>query len=672
MTAIGGVISIDGRPVGPECAAALREGLQVYGRDAWDEWRYGTGAGGGSARGASTPVTSGAAGSAQSSGVLVRALLRTLPEDAHDRQPMWHEPSGTAMVFDGRIDNRDEIARALDVPPADLAQMADSDLALRAALAWDMAAAERLRGAFAFACWQPARRRLWLARDGMGHRPLFWHRSSGMIAFASMPSGILALPGVSRALDELEVARILMLKMQSGAQSVHAAIQRAEAGRTIEFVDGDVRIRRFHALDARRELRLARDDDYVDAFREALDRAVARCLRSCGPVVSQLSSGYDSSTVTATAARLLAVRGERMLAYTAVPRPGFSGPVVKGREADESTAAAALVARLPSVDHIKISGAGLSVLECARKGARLMCRPLRNPTNTPWMFAITDDAVARGAKVVLTGQCGNATISLTGRQLPQVLFAQGRVIEWWHEAVATRRRSGRRGPRGWLGLVRGSAIPLLPDWFMRWHRRQQYGTSDTPPLWSSINPELYSHWRARGELEGLGLHGRSGTAEHARSETITMLERIELGEHAAMKNAAGIDLRDPTKDQDLAEFCISMPLEQLCRGGQTRWLLRRAMAGVLPPEIMDCKAKGIQAADWFEAIGAELPQFRAEAAALAQSAQVRHFIDVDGLQRTLNRWPTGGWDRADVNTEFHFRMPRGLTVGMFVHRAAHQ
>ena len=641
MTAIAGIIAQDPARLAPESLGGWRDALRQYGRDAWDEWRH-------------------------PGGVLARALLRTLPEDVHDRQPLWHEPSGTALVFDGRIDNRDEIAAALGMPPAECAQLADSALALRAALKWDTGAAERLRGAFAVACWQPARRRLWLARDAMGHRPLFWHQSDDLIAFASMPPALRALPFVPRTLDELEVARMLMLEMHAGAQSVHSAIQRAEPGRVVEFTDGAVRVHRFHALDSTRELRLARDEDYVDAFREALDRAVTRCLRSCGPVASQLSSGYDSSTVTAVAARLLAARGERLTAYTAVPREGFAGPVPKGREADESIAAAALVARLPNVDHIRIRGAGRSVLGCAREGARLMGRPLRNPTNTPWMFAIADDAAARGAKVVLTGQCGNATISLTGGQLMQVLLAQGRLGDWWCEAAAARQRNGRSMLRGWVGILRSSMQPLMPEWVARWRQRRHLGSDVTPPSWSPIEPSLYARWRREGELEGIRLQGRSRSAQQVRAHVIDMLDGIEMGEHTAVSNAVGVDLRDPTKDQDLVEFCVSVPLEQLCRGGQTRWLLRRAMAGVLPPEIIDCKSKGYQSADWFEQVGAELPQWREEVAALAHCAAARHFIDVDGLEKSLQNWPTGGWETFAVNQEFHYRLIRGTAVGMFI------
>ena len=665
MTAIGGIIRTDGSVASDDFASAMRHGLEIYGRDAWDEWRYA--ANGADVRGAS--ATGGLANGARASGILARALLRTLPEDVHDRQPLWHAPSGTALVFDGRIDNRDEIARALDLSVAELASMADSDVAMRAVLAWDMGAAERLRGAFAFACWQPARRRLWLARDAMGHRPLFWHQSGGLLAFASMPAGLLALPGMSHELDELEVARVLMLTMHSGTQSIYRVIQRVEAGRVVEICygsgngSGDVRVHRFYALDPNRELRLARDDDYVEAFREALDRAVARCLRSSGPVASQLSSGFDSSTVTAVAARLLAARGERLTAYTAVPRPGFGGPVAKGREADESIAAAALVARLPNVDHVKISGWGRSVLESTRRASQLLGRPVRNPCNQPWMNAITEDAAARGAKVMLTGQCGNATISLTGRQLLQVLFAQGRLLDWWREARAIRRRAPLRG---WLGLVRQSVHPLVPMWVLVLRDRDRLGSSDAPPAWSAINPSIYAAWRRAGQLEALRIHSRARSPAGVRAELIHMLERMEIGEHSTASHVRGLDLRDPTKDQDLAEFCVSVPLDQLCRAGETRWLLRRAMRDALPPEILYCPAKGIQAADWFEYLTAELPRIRAEVEALQGSADAIRLLNLNALRVSVGQWPTDGWTDPTVVLRSHLQLIRGVTVGSFI------
>ena len=669
MTAIGGIIRTDGHAVGCDFAGAMRRGLEIYGRDTWDEWRYGAnGAEARGANGADVGSTSagagGAVGASGASGILMRALLRTLPEDVHDRQPLWHAPSGTALVFDGRIDNREEMARALDVPAGGLASMADSDVAMRAVLAWDTAAAERLRGAFAFACWQPARRRLWLARDAMGHRPLFWHRSGGLLAFASMPAGLLALPGMSHELDELQVARMLMLVMHSGSQSIYCEIQRVEAGCMAEIAygsgsgSGDVRVHRFHALDPNRELRLVRDDDYVEAFREVLDRAVARCLRSNGPIASQLSSGYDSSTVTAVAAQLLAARGERLTAYTAVPRPGFGGPVAKGREADESIAAAALVARLPNVDHVRISGWGRSVLESTRRASQLLGRPVRNPCNQLWMDAISEDAAARGAKVMLTGQCGNATISLQGRQLLQVLFAQGRFVSWWRECSAMRRRPS------WISLLKQSVRPLVPDWLLRMRDPEMSGGRMRPPAWSAICPKLYAKWHARGELEGMRIHSRALRRKGVRMDVIRMLERIEMGEYSAASNARGLDLRDPTKDQDLVEFCVSVPLEQLWRGGTNRWLLRRAMAGVLPPQILECPAKGIQAADWFEHLTAELPQLRAEVARLRRSAATR-YLDLDALQSAADDWPQERWTDQEVITKWHYMLSRGLAVGMF-------
>jgi asparagine synthase (glutamine-hydrolysing) len=282
------------------------------------------------------------------------------------------------------------------------------------------------------------------------------------------------------------------------------------------------------------------------------------------------------------------------------------------------------------------------------------------------MNAITEDAAARGAKVMLTGQCGNATISLTGRQLLQVLFAQGRLLDWWREARAIRRRAPLRG---WLGLVRQSVHPLVPDWVLHLRDPGMSGGRAGPPGWSPISPTLYAKWRSRGELEGLRIHSRAMSGAGARQEAIRMLEHIELGEHSTVSNAHGLDLRDPTKDQDLTEFCVSVPLEQLSRGGTNRWLLRRVMAGELPPEILECQAKGIQAADWFEYLTAELPQLRAEVDALYGSSLTIKVVHVDALHAAVQDWPNGGWADPAVIRARHYRLTRGLAVGMFITEA---
>ena len=159
-------------------------------------------------------------------------------------------------------------------------------------------------------------------------------------------------------------------------------------------------------------------------------------LRSSGLIASHLSSGFDSSTVTALAARQLAAQNKTLIAYTAVPREGFDGPVPKGRHGDEGPGARALAARFPNIEHHLICTTGTSPLDRLDESVQTLDRPPLNPCNLVWINAIRGGAAERGAKVLLTGAMGNMTISYTGREYLPWLFGQRQWAAWWREPKA--------------------------------------------------------------------------------------------------------------------------------------------------------------------------------------------------------------------------------------------
>jgi asparagine synthase (glutamine-hydrolysing) len=93
------------------------------------------------------------------------------------------------------------------------------------------------------------------------------------------------------------------------------------------------------------------------------------------------------------------------------------------------------------------------------------------------------------------------------------------------------------------------------------------------------------------------------------------------------------------------------------------------MAGVLPPEIMDCTRKGLQAADWFEYLNAELPQMRAELEQLRGCPPVARYVNLDAIERCMHDWPSGGWTEPQVIRRWHLMLTRGIGVGMFIREA---
>lgn len=632
MSAIGGIVRLDQQPLERAVLERMRNVLTPYGQDAQNIWS-GQGVG------------------------LVRTLLRSTPEDAFDQQPLGD--NNCRVVFSGYLENRHELCDRLALSSAQAACMADAELVLMACQRWDTQALEYLQGSYALACWQAGRRRLWLARDPMGARPLVWHRQSGFFAFASLPKGLFCIPGVPRSLCEDSLLDRLALLPMQGSGSFFKDIHRVEAGQLVLLEHEQLSTRFFHRFDPKRELKLARDDDYLEAFREHFERAVAACLRSSGPVASHLSSGFDSSTVTALAARQLAQRGQRLTAYTAASRQGFDGPVPRGRHADESLQAAKLAERFDNIDHIVIRPGHHSPLEELQTCIEEMDRAPQNPCNRVWVRAIELEAQARGCKVMLTGAKGNMSISYDGLPYLASLWRSGRLPTWWREIKAMRTQRKR-------SLIARSIFASLPS--VAWQMLEECrGHKGRLTDYSSVRPEWGGQLARRAKTLGWDLSYRPW--HDGRAMRIAVLGRQDSGPQTMAANIRGIDMRDPTSGLRLVEFCLSVPDSQYLRNGQTRWLLQRMVADVLPPEILHAKTKGYQSADWYEGLSADRERLREMLQQLKSHQHVDELIDLAAFEQLLNDWPDGGWASQEVLHNYRYKLLRGMAAGAFIRYA---
>lgn len=592
----------------------------------------------------------------------VRSLLRTTPEDALDHQPCLDADSGWTLVFDGRIDNREELAAALGLDSARLRTLADSALVLHAWVRWESASLPRLLGDFALAAWHARSRRLFMARDYLGTRPLFWYQGDGFLAFASLPKALFAIPGVPREISEEGLHDFLSLLPTTDGSTFYRGIQRVMPGQCVIDDDGRKRLETWYSFDAKRELRLSRDDDYVDGFTERLELAVARRLRAVGPIATELSSGFDSSTVTAVAAAQLASRGESLLAYTSVPREGFADRTRGGTYADEGPGARAVAALYPNIEHCLVSSDGTSALEGLDFAIEAHDRPTLNPCNGVWVDRIRSLASARGVRVLLNGGIGNTSISYDGRALLPALFGRGRWIRWQHEAHALLRAyPGLR----WRRLLAHSLAAWMPQ--ALWSQWKSWrGGGWNLGDYSAINPAFMAQMgtAARAARAGVDLTYRD--LANGRLTRIRTLQLIDIGEYSLAANQVGLEPRDPTSDRELVEYCLAVPESQYLRDGKTRWLLRRAMAGRLPAEILDCQNRGLQAADWYESTERDLPRIRRELERLQAHPSAGRYLDLPALQASLDAWPRSGWHSAELEKRYRLKLLRGLSAGAFV------
>ena len=543
-----------------------------------------------------------------------------------------------ALAADVRVDNRSELIEKLGAghdPAID-----DAALVLLAYRRWGEEVVDHLLGDYAIVVWDALRQTLTLIRDPTGQRPLHYRRFPNAIAFASMPQGLLRAD--QGRLNQARLARFVADVPETGPETFHVDVMRVEPAHVVRLTRDGAQVRRYWRMPTD-ELRYRTDSDYIEAFREQLDRATKARLRGAGALVgAHLSAGLDSGAIAATAARLLEPEGGRVLALTSAPRLGFAGPVPRGRIADESGMAAKLVAAYPNMEHLVLRPGGASPLDHLVSDAGLFGQPVGFPCNNLWWRSVNEAARARGISVVLTGELGNLSISAGGLGVLADILRRKRLVEWARAVVALRSNGGPR----WRGLMAASVGHWVPRW-----------------LWNSLM-RLSADGESAGGLSLLAVPpDRNDSVRNDRERRWGMLRLVDPGNFRKGSLLRwGIDERDPTSDRRLIEFCLMLPPAQLVGGGKTRRLARDALADRLPSAILN-GARGYQYADWYEALDPEgLTAFARKVAASPLAATT---VDFGAVDRLIAEWPVRDLASARTIGTYRIGLLRALAASAF-------
>ena len=575
------------------------------------------------------------------------ALVATAPvaamADRFRPSPIAVTPDHVAMI-DGRIDNRMELAAALGWrgPARD-----DAALILAGWARWGEALLDRLVGDYALVVVDRRRRRVVLARDPAAQRPLFYALFEGTIAFASRPLALALRPGHTPRWDRQRLADGLAGLMARDGHSLFAGVRAVPPGGLVRWSAEEVAVARWFAPSLE-PLRLAGQEDYVAAYREQLDRAVmARIDGLSRPIVAQLSSGYDSAAVAATAARLAG--GSPLLALTAAPPLGYAPQRVGGRATDES-GLAALVAAQHGMRHCVLRQPPRLSLDGLRMTMRRQQDPFSNLLNGLWHDQCLAEARAAGATVMLGGALGNATLNAGAVPALGELFAQSEWRRWAREALALHRAGGGSGWR----IVADSAGPSLPGWLDQGARRL-IGRARTPPPGRFAGPALR-------DLSPSPVERPPRRPAADRLASIARLDKALLVKGAALE--LGVAELDPFADRRLIEFSLRLPPEQLVANGVARPLARRALADRLPVDVIECRHRGVQLANWHDAI--DRHGVREIVEEISANATVRELVDLAAIERAIARWPTGAAPGGDDELVYASELPSALALGVLV------
>lgn len=645
MSAIFGLIHLDGRPVADADLERMSQALTPHGPDANGTW------------------SDGSIG-------LGQRLARLTQEDRLERQPIYTVDGRHVLIADARIDNRPELMQELGMHPAEARELPDSGFILRSYEKWGCDCAAHLVGAFVFAIYDLSDHRMLIARSPMGERSLFYYETSQVFAFASAPKGLFALPFVPREINRQTMADFLAFKTYEPGASFFAGVRRLPPGQSMVVHGTKVRLWQNRSLHPCREIRFPRDHDYVEAFLGLFDRVVADYVRSLTPVGVSMSGGLDSTTIGAAAALILERDGKRLQAFTEVPRADFNGAVLNGWYGDETPFVEAMARKYPSIDVHFIRLDEPFYLDTLNQFFAAAEAPLLGVSSVIWMDALKRAADAQGVRVMLNGVSGNFTISHDGDGLLPQLLRAGKWREAFREAQAlAAQESGLALPGV---LMRRGLTPLVPNrlWLAA-HRLRASGLAGLrPPRHWEYRPPIRREFARAQRVEERACermrYFRFGAPPDVRFHGLLRRADRRSDQWRGHEAAYRLYQREPATDMRVVEFCLSIPEDQYLRHGESRWLIRRAGVGRLPPEVILNRKRGSQMGAFFQSMSGARARILTELDRIERSELASEMVDLVRIRRLIEGISGAAGDLARIYSDYFGAVNVGLATASFL------
>lgn len=485
-------------------------------------------------------------------------------------QPIGSEDGQVQVVFNGEIYNHRLLRAELEKAGHSFRTRADTEVIVHGYEEWGDAVLTRLRGMFAIALWDRGRRRVLLARDRLGIKPLYLWQHEGSVAFASELKALEFLPGFPTVIDPLSVIQYLAFGYVPEPLTIWAGVEKLPPGHYLEWTrDGGARISQWWSPVVSVNEGLT-EEDAVREVRRLLEDAVACHLESDVPLGAFLSGGIDSSAVVAQMQRLM----DRPVETFTI---GFTED-----DFNEAPHAARVARAIGTIHTERVLDPNID--ELADELVLAFDEPFADSSALPtWLVS----RLARErVTVALSGDGGDELFAGYTRY--------GEVLDRGDAPLPLRRLAGLVGralPPGAPGrnyllnrarttegrFASTVALPLLTE---------EGGTVQQGLLTGDARVE-----RLLDELFAK-TGGRDFGARMALVDVMSYLPGDILTKVDRMSMRVSLEARVPLLDHHFAEFALSLPHALKRRQGVTKWVFRRAIEGLVPPSVLTKRKQG--------------------------------------------------------------------------------
>lgn len=556
---------------------------------------------------------------------------------ASGHQPMTNEDGSLQIIYNGEIYNHGDHRPQLERLGHVYQTSCDTETILHLYEEYGSSCVDHLRGMFAFAIWDSRKRELFIARDRLGVKPLYYvHTSDGSLYFGSEIKTLLEVDAVKPELNYEVLPDYLANHATSGEDTLYRGVKRLLPGHTMLWRDGRVTVNKYWDVSFTNRTVDASDRDYVAQWSELFRESVRLRLMADVPLGMFLSGGIDSSAIAAV-----------MSAMVAEPIKTFSVAFAE-REANELEYAR-IVARAFKTKHHEVVVSPQQFFSALPRLVWHEDEPLAHPSSVALYFV--SELASRHVKVVLTGEGSDELLAGYGRYRKTILnLAFGKR---YHGALPASLRDVIRNQ------VRTSANSTIQQKLSRTFLALP---ADIESIYfdnfAVFSREMQRDLFTRETRERIGIEDPYKTVRSLLQQTTasSLLNRLLyadiktylhelLMKQDQMSMAASIESRVPFLDHKLVEFTSGLPERMKLRGNTTKYILREAMKTLLPEEILARPKMGfpVPIGSWFRgAFSHVIDEY-----VLSERAIRRGIFDSSFVTSLVKRHQLGGEDHAE-------------------------
>jgi asparagine synthase (glutamine-hydrolysing) len=513
---------------------------------------------------------------------------------ATGEQPVWNEDRSVAVVLNGEIYNYRELRADLEARGHRFRSASDTEVLPHLYEEYGARMLDHLNGMFAFALWDARARRLLLARDPLGEKPLYWGVFREQLLFASEPKVLLAHPVVKTQLNVNALRQYLAFDYVPAPLSIYEGINKLPAAHVLTLEDGQVDVRPYWQLSYRKLDPVPDEHEATEHVRELLADSVRMRLVSDVPLGVLLSGGVDSSTVTAFAVRA-----------SHAPVKTFSISFAE-KSFDESRYARGVADFLGTDHHEERLSADLAADLVGEIGSWLD-EPLSDPSVVPTY--LLSRFTRQHVTVALGGDGGDEIFAgypmYLGHRVAQAYGHMPRALSRLLIEpairllpVKTKNLSLDFKARKFLeGMNHADVVARHHIWFGSFTPREQDALL-TADVKRKTDADVYQQARelydACDAVDPIERMQYLDTKLYLAEDILTKVDRTSM--------AVSLEVRAPFLDKRVVEYAAALPFNYKLRGRSSKYILKRAVAPFVPPFVTrrGKKGFGVPVAEWLK------------------------------------------------------------------------